>query len=104
MYKCLAVLLCQLTIAISFNGTVIAHALSTEAMRPRPRTFIVTGATDGIGKHTAQRLASDGYAVLVHGRKPVTDKVVTSLISDLESRGAAKIAYLQADLNDLHQV
>ena len=32
------------------------------------RTFLVTGATDGIGLHTAQKLASQGATVLVHGR------------------------------------
>jgi NAD(P)-dependent dehydrogenase (short-subunit alcohol dehydrogenase family) len=65
---------------------------------------MITGGTDGIGKHTAQRLASDGHAILVHGRKSREDKVVTSIIEDLEKRGAAKVAYLQADFNDLPQV
>ncbi len=32
------------------------------------KTFLVTGATDGIGAHTAQRLAAQGATVLVHGR------------------------------------
>ena len=70
------------------------------------RTFFVTGATDGIGKHTCERLASDGsaHALLIHGRKSSQDPVVKSLIRDLESRGAARVSYLQADLNDLNQV
>lgn len=65
---------------------------------------MITGATDGIGKHTAQRLASDGHALLIHGRKPITNKVAGAILEDLKERGAAKVAYLQADLNDLHQV
>lgn len=31
-------------------------------------TFLVTGSTDGIGLHTAQRMAQAGATVLVHGR------------------------------------
>ena len=70
----------------------------------RPRTVLITGATDGIGRHTAQKLAIDGYAVIIHGKKSVTESTVTSLINDLESRGAARVAYVQADLNDLEEV
>lgn len=76
----------------------------------RPRTFLITGTTDGIGKHTSQKLASDGsnsgnhYALILHGRKSPSDPIVKSLIEDLESRGAAQVAYLQADLSDLRQV
>ncbi|KAL4431285.1 hypothetical protein ABPG75_006541 [Micractinium tetrahymenae] len=32
------------------------------------RTILVTGSTDGIGKHTAALLAQQGASVLVHGR------------------------------------
>lgn len=32
------------------------------------KKFLVTGATDGIGKHTASQLAKLGATVLVHGR------------------------------------
>ena len=34
----------------------------------QPRTFLVTGSTDGIGKFTASKLAQAGHAVIVHGR------------------------------------
>ena len=70
----------------------------------RPRTFLITGTTDGIGKHTAQKLASDGNALLIHGRRSPSDAIVQSLIRDLQTRGAENVAYLQADLNDLEQV
>ena len=32
------------------------------------KTFLVTGATDGIGLHTATQLALAGGEVIVHGR------------------------------------
>lgn len=34
------------------------------------RVFVVTGATDGIGKFTAEQLAGTGATVAVHGRNP----------------------------------
>lgn len=35
----------------------------------RERTFLVTGATDGIGRFTAELLAKEGCTVLLHGRE-----------------------------------
>ncbi|KAL7546956.1 hypothetical protein ACHAWF_010277 [Thalassiosira exigua] len=85
-----------------FASASSCRALST--MPSRPWTYLVTGTTDGIGKHTSEKLASDGHALLIHGRKHPSDAVVKSLIRDLESRGAERVAYLRADLNDLEQV
>jgi len=34
------------------------------------RVFFITGATDGIGKFTAELLAKEGSTVLIHGRNP----------------------------------
>ena len=70
----------------------------------RPRTFLITGSTDGIGRHTSRRLASDGHALLVHGRRDPTDPIASSLVRDLEGLGASRVAYLRADLGDLEQV
>jgi len=45
------------------------------------RVFLVTGATDGIGKFTAELLAKEGCTVLIHGRNP---SKVASTVSELQ--------------------
>ena len=47
-----------------------AFVLASASSGPSPgaRVALVTGSTDGIGLHTACRLASSGHAVILHGR------------------------------------
>jgi NAD(P)-dependent dehydrogenase (short-subunit alcohol dehydrogenase family) len=37
-----------------------------------PRTVLVTGSTDGLGRRVAELLVERGETVLVHGRNPAT--------------------------------
>lgn len=76
-------------------------ALSALASPSQSRTFVLTGATDGIGRHTAQKLAADGHALIVHGRRA---NAGAELVKDLMQRGASSCHYVNKDLADLNQV
>ena len=58
---------------------------------------LVTGATSGIGRATAVRLARDDCEVVVHGRNPERGAEVDQEITTQGGRGR----FVAADLNDL---
>jgi NAD(P)-dependent dehydrogenase (short-subunit alcohol dehydrogenase family) len=64
------------------------------------RTALVTGATDGVGRHVARELGGDGWRVLVHGRDPMRGKAV---VQEVERNGGSA-AFLAADLASLAEV
>jgi NAD(P)-dependent dehydrogenase (short-subunit alcohol dehydrogenase family) len=64
------------------------------------QTALVTGATAGIGRATAELLAQHGAAVVVHGRDPERGaEVVAAIIAD---GGTAR--FIAADLGDAEDV
>lgn len=83
--------------------SIAARSIMTSALSSSssPRSIFISGSTDGIGRHTAKKLASDGNHLLVHGRKPGVGK---ELCQELVDRGASKVKYFNADLNDLREV
>src|SRR3954468_1584613 len=68
----------------------MAGSLRFPAMRP---TVLITGATDGLGRAVAERLAADGAALLLHGRD---ERKLASI--DLDART------FRADLSSLDEV
>jgi NAD(P)-dependent dehydrogenase (short-subunit alcohol dehydrogenase family) len=68
----------------------------------RPQTILITGATDGLGRALAQRLAGDGATLILHGRDP--DKLERTADEIRDSHGVERPRTVLADLSDLAQV
>lgn len=70
--------------------------MTTASGPAAPRTVLVTGSTDGIGKETAVKLAETGFRVLVHGRSP---ERASAAAADVKKRApGASVEALDADL------
>jgi NAD(P)-dependent dehydrogenase (short-subunit alcohol dehydrogenase family) len=66
------------------------------------KTFLVTGATHGVGEFTARELAAAGAEVLVHGRDPALGQRV---VEDIRAQtGNAKVSLVVADFASLDDV
>jgi len=62
--------------------------------------ILITGATSGLGRISAKRLALNGRSIVVHGRRPdAVDEVVKEIVA---AGGSARS--IVADLSDLDQV
>ncbi|PRY00588.1 SDR family NAD(P)-dependent oxidoreductase [Allonocardiopsis opalescens] len=66
------------------------------------QTILVTGATDGLGRYLAERLAADGARVVVHGRDP--GRVAATAARIRAGAPDAKLETVLADLAELRQV
>src|SRR3954447_18445085 len=65
------------------------------------KTILITGSTDGVGRHVAARLAADGARVLIHGRDASRAE---ALANEIVRAGYPAPRFYQADLASLADV
>src|SRR5712671_5954275 len=71
------------------------------AMNLTGKTTLITGSTDGVGRHVAGELAAAGATVLIHGRSRERAEAV---LDDIRKRGNGSAVFYPADLSSLAQV
>jgi NAD(P)-dependent dehydrogenase (short-subunit alcohol dehydrogenase family) len=69
-------------------------------MTTNRKTVLITGSTDGVGRCVAERLAAQGWRVLVHGRDRTRGEAV---VDHITSQGG-EARFLVADLSSLAEV
>jgi len=62
------------------------------------KTVLVTGATDGVGRYVAGKLAAAGASVLIHGRD---SERANALVDRVRQEGRGEAVFYPADLSSL---
>jgi NAD(P)-dependent dehydrogenase (short-subunit alcohol dehydrogenase family) len=69
-------------------------------MTTKGKTVLITGSTDGVGRYVAERLAVEGWRVIVHGRDHARGEAVVERIT----KHGGEARFLAADLSSLAEV
>ncbi len=69
-------------------------------MTAKGKTILITGSTDGVGRYIAERLAAEGWRILVHGRDRSRGEAAVERIT--QQGGEAR--FLAADFSSLAEV
>src|SRR5215467_1610105 len=67
----------------------------------KTKTILVTGSTDGVGRHVAVALGAAGARVLIHGRDQAR---AVEVVSEIRAAGNAAAMFYLADLSSLQRV
>ena len=82
---------------------VAGAAIRSRAMRALDeQTILITGATDGLGRGLAAKLAQSGATLLVHGRDEARGRATVQKLRS--TSGNVKIHWLRADFASLDEV
>lgn len=71
------------------------------AEEPMPKTILITGSTDGIGRDAAGLLASQGHNLILHGRNA---ERLASAQAEMSGAGSGTVEGVIADLSNLDDV
>ena len=66
------------------------------------KTILITGATNGIGKHLAKKFASEGHHVILHGRNPQKLELALQEVRAVSLR--SRVSSYLADFSKLDDV
>jgi len=68
----------------------------------RGKTALITGASRGIGRATAMKLASQGADIIIHYRKNLEE--ASALETELKAKFGVQVDKIAADLSDLEEI
>ncbi|WP_406317293.1 SDR family NAD(P)-dependent oxidoreductase [Streptosporangium sp. NBC_01639] len=77
--------------------------MTTYGTRPlHDQTILITGATDGLGRALAHRLAAQGATLILHGRNPAKGQALLTELHD--QTGNDRLTFEQADFASIDQI
>ncbi len=82
------------------SSCCLAPNRGAQTTTTKARTVLITGSTDGVGLYVAERLAAQGWRVIVHGRDRARGE---ALVERIEQQGG-EARCLVADLSSLAEV